>query len=145
MANPAVPSRPPLALIINDQEWWARSLESILAAKGYAVLRAYNGAQALLTARNARPDVIFVELELPNMDGVVGTTPGLSVLVYGEQGAIDVRHQRAVLFLNGRWVLLVDYLDGEGSYSIESRFASADRVPPSVKLVLLRSSLAKHA
>src|SRR5256885_1693031 len=56
MANPGVPSRPPLALIINDQEWWARSLESILAAKGYAVLRAYNGAQALLTARNARPD-----------------------------------------------------------------------------------------
>src|SRR5215467_8988582 len=69
MANPAMPTRPPLALIANDQEWWARSLESILAAKGYAVLRAYTGVQALLTARSARPDVIFIELQLPDMDG----------------------------------------------------------------------------
>ena len=43
--------RPPLVLIANDQEWSARSLESILAPNGYAVLRAYTGIQAL----GARP------------------------------------------------------------------------------------------
>src|SRR5512133_1600169 len=33
------PSRPPLVLIANDQEWSARSLESIMGPLGYAELR----------------------------------------------------------------------------------------------------------
>ena len=37
----------PLVLIANDQEWSARSLESILVPKGYEVVRAYTGRQAL--------------------------------------------------------------------------------------------------
>ena len=31
----------PLVLIANDQEWSARSLESILGPNGYSVVRAY--------------------------------------------------------------------------------------------------------
>ena len=120
MANPAVPSRPPLALIANDQEWWARSLESILAAKGYAVLRAYTGAQALLTARNARPDVIFVELQLPDIDGVdvcralnEDTDVGASVpIVLTASGAPD-RERRLAAYQCGAWEFVSEPLDGE--------------------------------
>jgi two-component system cell cycle response regulator len=120
MANPAVPSRPPLALIINDQEWWARSLESILAAKGYAVLRAYNGAQALLTARNARPDVIFVELQLPDMDGVEvcralheDADVGASVpIILTASGTAD-RERRLSAYHCGAWEFVSEPFDGE--------------------------------
>ena len=38
--------RPPLVLVANDQEWSARSLESILAPEGYEVLRAFTGQTA---------------------------------------------------------------------------------------------------
>ena len=38
---------PPLVLIASDQEWSSRALESTLGPQGYAVLRAYNGRQAL--------------------------------------------------------------------------------------------------
>ena len=48
MSELPIPSRPPLVLIANDQEWSARSLESILGPAGYAVLRAYTGRQALV-------------------------------------------------------------------------------------------------
>ena len=43
----SAPSRPPLVLIANGQEWSIRSLESILAPHGYAVLRAFSGHQAV--------------------------------------------------------------------------------------------------
>lgn len=120
MANAAIPSRPPLALIVNDQEWWARSLESILAAKGYAVLRAYTGSQALITARSARPDVIFIELQLPDIDGVEvcrllheDADVGASVpIVLTASGAAD-RERRLAAYQCGAWEFVSEPLDGE--------------------------------
>jgi len=120
MANAIMPTRPPLALIANDQEWWARSLESILAGKGYAVLRAYTGIQALLTARTARPDVIFIEHQLPDMEGVevcrgLHSDPdvGPSVpIVITASGAAD-RDRRLAAYQCGAWEFVSEPLDGE--------------------------------
>ena len=64
------PSRPPLVLIANDQEWSARSLESILAPSGFAVLRAYTGRQALDIARNSQPDIVILDWKMPDIDGI---------------------------------------------------------------------------
>ena len=64
------PSRPPLVLVANDQEWSARSLESILGPHGYAVLRAYTGRQTIDLARSAQPDVIILDARLPDLDGL---------------------------------------------------------------------------
>ena len=63
------PSRPPLVLIANDQEWSARSLESILSPSGYAVLRAYTGRQAFELARSVQPDLLIVDAKLPDISG----------------------------------------------------------------------------
>jgi len=62
--------RPPFVLIINDQEWSTRSLESILAPHGYAVLRAYTGSKGFERAVTARPDVIVTGAVLPDLNGV---------------------------------------------------------------------------
>lgn len=62
--------RPPLVLIANDQEWSARSLETILGPRGYAVLRAYNGKQVLELARTSKPDAVILALRLPEPDGL---------------------------------------------------------------------------
>ena len=72
MQNAPVPSEPrsPLVLVANDQEWSLRSLESILQPHGYEVLRAYTGRQALERARAARPDVIILDSEMPDMRGL---------------------------------------------------------------------------
>jgi PleD family two-component response regulator len=53
-----------------EQEWAARSLESILGPHGYAVVRAYSGVQALDLAEVAAPDVVIVESRLPDLDGL---------------------------------------------------------------------------
>src|SRR5919197_254684 len=55
------PSRPPVVLIASDQEWAARSLETVLGPRGYAVLRAGTGQRALELARIARPDAYIID------------------------------------------------------------------------------------
>src|ERR671933_425010 len=69
MLDSTKPPRPPLVLIANDQEWSARSLESILGPHGYAVLRAYTGRQAMELARSAQPDAVILEAGMPDIAG----------------------------------------------------------------------------
>src|SRR5689334_9230500 len=59
----------PLVLIANDQEWSARSLESILGLAGYSVVRAYTAQQALERARTTQPDLVILDAQMPDMHG----------------------------------------------------------------------------
>ncbi len=61
--------RPPMILIANDQEWSARSLETVLGPSGYAVLRAHNGRQALELARTTHPDLVLLDERMPDLRG----------------------------------------------------------------------------
>jgi two-component system, cell cycle response regulator len=69
MANRDKAAPAPLVLIANDQEWSARSLESILGPSGYSVVRAYTGQQALERARTAQPDLIILDAQMPDVHG----------------------------------------------------------------------------
>jgi diguanylate cyclase (GGDEF)-like protein len=63
-------TRPPLVLIASGEEWSARSLESVLSPRGYAVVKAYNGQQMTARVRNERPDVLIIEDTLPDVPAV---------------------------------------------------------------------------
>jgi diguanylate cyclase (GGDEF)-like protein len=112
--------RPPLVLVANDQEWSARSLESILAPNGYAVLRAYTGRQALERARAARPDLIILDAQMPDLHGVevcrqlradprFPATVPIIITTAGPSG----RAQRLEAYQAGAWEFLGQPLDGE--------------------------------
>ncbi|HEY7683417.1 MAG TPA: response regulator [Gemmatimonadales bacterium] len=112
--------RPPLVLVANDQEWSARSLESILAPSGYAVLRAYTGRQALERARSARPDLIILDAQMPDLHGVevcrqlrsdpsFPATLPIVITTAGPSG----RAQRLEAYQAGAWEFLGQPLDGE--------------------------------
>lgn len=62
-------SAPPLVLLANDQEWSARSLESILGPHGFASVRAYTGAQTLELARRTQPDAVIVDSGMTDISG----------------------------------------------------------------------------
>lgn len=57
-------------MIVSEQEWTSRSLDSILAPQGYAVMRAYNARQALERAAGSNPDAVFIDTHLPDADGL---------------------------------------------------------------------------
>ncbi len=60
---------PPIVLIANDQEWSARSIESVLAPQGYAIVRAFTGQQAIDTAKASIPALIILDAQLPDIHG----------------------------------------------------------------------------
>lgn len=65
-----VPPGVPLILLAKAQEWFARSLEAVLAPRGYRVVKAYTGENALQMATEMRPDAIILDLDLPEMGGM---------------------------------------------------------------------------
>jgi len=64
------PDLTPLVLLVDDQEWTSRSIESILRPKGHVVLKAYTGQQALDLVKKVSPDAMLVDVHLPDIDGI---------------------------------------------------------------------------
>jgi len=113
-------NHPPLVVIANSQEWHTRSLESILGPHGYAVLRAYTGKQALERCRSARPDIIILDTDLPDVDGLdvcrtlredPQISPSTPILVTSP--GHPSRQKRLAALRAGAWDFLGSALDGE--------------------------------
>lgn len=56
-------------LTIDDNPVIIRLNESLLRSEGYEVLSATDGMEGLIKARDAQPDVIFLDVILPGMHG----------------------------------------------------------------------------
>jgi two-component system, OmpR family, KDP operon response regulator KdpE len=61
----------PNVLIIDDETHIRRLLRMILERHDYRVSEATTGTEGLLTAERQRPDVIILDLGLPDIDGLV--------------------------------------------------------------------------
>jgi DNA-binding response OmpR family regulator len=56
-------------LIVDDEEDILHFLELVLREKGYDVVTAANGHDALTTAQIERPDLVLLDIMMPQMDG----------------------------------------------------------------------------
>jgi two-component system, OmpR family, KDP operon response regulator KdpE len=56
-------------LVVDDEPQILRFLQPALEASGYAVLHAGTGSEAIRAAANAAPDIVVLDLGLPDMDG----------------------------------------------------------------------------
>jgi CheY-like chemotaxis protein len=59
----------PTILLVEDNEMNRDMLSRRLQRKGYKVVIAHDGEQALVLARSADPDLILMDISLPKMDG----------------------------------------------------------------------------
>lgn len=57
-------------LVVDDEPQIVRALRINLSARGYDVLTAYDGKTALRVAVDEKPDVVVLDLGLPDLDGV---------------------------------------------------------------------------
>ena len=64
MASPA-----PTLIVIEDEVPMRRLLKTILAAQGYLVVEAETGRHGLVEAGTRKPDLVILDLGLPDMDG----------------------------------------------------------------------------
>ncbi|WP_375384829.1 response regulator transcription factor [uncultured Microbacterium sp.] len=82
-------------LIADDDPQILRALRITLTAKGYEILTAVDGAQAIAAAIDHHPDVFLLDLGMPELDGieVIHAVRGWSeapiLVVSGRTGAAD--------------------------------------------------------
>lgn len=56
-------------LVVDDEERLVSLLKAYLSNEGFRVLTAKNGREALFTAREKKPDLILLDIMMPEMDG----------------------------------------------------------------------------
>ncbi len=57
-------------LIVEDNERNMKLFRDVLSAKGYRTLEATSGTQAIALAREHAPDLVLMDIRLPDVDGV---------------------------------------------------------------------------
>jgi two-component system, OmpR family, KDP operon response regulator KdpE len=60
----------PLILVVDDEPQILRALKTILAANHFRVATATNGEQGIALAAAQMPDLIILDLSLPDLDGI---------------------------------------------------------------------------
>jgi two-component system KDP operon response regulator KdpE len=87
------PATPPVVLVVEDEPQVRRFLRTTLTAHQYRLLEATTGQQALLEATTRSPDLILLDLGLPDLDGVEvtrrlrewSTTPIIVISARGQE------------------------------------------------------------
>jgi diguanylate cyclase (GGDEF)-like protein len=69
MRTQATSTRPAVVLIASKQEWTSRSLESVLASRGYVVVKAYTARGALERAKRDPLHALIIDVELADGAG----------------------------------------------------------------------------
>ncbi len=124
----------PLVLLVNDEEWTSRSIESILAPEGFAVVRAYTGGQGLELAARMRLDLVLVDLRLPDITGIdlsrhlreIPTIRPSTPIVLFSSGPIR-RSDRLAALEAGVWAVLEPPMDAQELLALLAPFVAAKR------------------
>jgi two-component system cell cycle response regulator DivK len=66
----AVPSAQKKVLIVEDNELNMKLFNDLLEANGYAVIQTRDGLSALDLARKHRPDLVIMDIQLPEVSGI---------------------------------------------------------------------------
>jgi two-component system KDP operon response regulator KdpE len=63
-------AHPPLVLIVDDELPIRRFLRTALDANGYRMIEATSGEEAVREAATRSPDIVLLDLGLPDVDGI---------------------------------------------------------------------------
>jgi len=69
MAKPAA-IKPNRVLVVDDHRDVANTVATLLKLMGQTVEQAYDGPTALLLASEFKPDIVLLDLVMPDMDGI---------------------------------------------------------------------------
>lgn len=63
-------ARPKRVLIVEDNELNMKLFRDLLEAHGYATLQTRDGMEALKIVRESRPDLVLMDIQLPEVSGL---------------------------------------------------------------------------
>ncbi|MBI1397759.1 MAG: SpoIIE family protein phosphatase [Betaproteobacteria bacterium] len=123
--TPAGDSKALSVLVVDDSPAILRLLESFIAAQGHDVRVATDGLGALRTFLSDRPDMVIMDVVMPNMDGIEAT-------------------QRLRAESSGRWVpiILMSTLGSEADVIRGLEAGADDYLTKPVHLAILQAKIA---
>jgi DNA-binding NtrC family response regulator len=62
---------PKKILLVDDEPSFRKEIRKFLEAKGYAVVEAHSGEEALEVYREEKPNVVLLDMVMPGMSGLV--------------------------------------------------------------------------
>ena len=118
MTDQHAASRARIVLLVNRQEWTARSMESVLQPAGFAVVKAYTGRQAIELAGRLRPDLVILDYKLTDILGLdacraireLPTVDDTTPFVIATTASLN-RKERHECFREGIWDILSSPFD----------------------------------
>ena len=87
-------------LVADDEPSICDAFAALLAADGHESVTAANGREAVQLVRNARPDVVFLDVRMPGLDGIAaskeirGFDSAVPVIVMMVYGTLDTASER---------------------------------------------------
>jgi two-component system cell cycle response regulator DivK len=70
MAEAALANETKTVLVVEDNELNMKLFHDLLEANGYGILQTRDGMEALRMARKHRPDLILMDIQLPEVSGL---------------------------------------------------------------------------
>ncbi|MBN9311397.1 response regulator, partial [Devosia sp.] len=64
---------PKTVMIVEDNELNMKLFNDLLESRGYSIIQTRNGLEAMDLARAHRPDLILMDIQLPEVSGLVVT------------------------------------------------------------------------
>lgn len=127
-------------LVVDDDPVVAKSFDRVLSGKGYAVITASNGQEALNKLEAEDYDVVFTDIKMPGMSGlemaerVKERRPWLPVVIvtgYGSPGN-EARAEAAGVSGFLRKPLSPEMIEGSAQKAFSEKDATAQSAAPSV-------------
>lgn len=81
------PPARPLVLVADDDEDTRLLFRTLLEIRGYSVIEAHDGEEAVRLAESARPDLILMDGSLPRLDGLTATR---RIRSFGRAGRVPI-------------------------------------------------------
>lgn len=92
-------------LLVDDEKDFLEPISFWLKSKGYAVIIANNGQQAIESVKSNHPDIIFLDISMPVMDGIKALAcirkfnkevPVVILTAYGDKKSIEKANQLGI-------------------------------------------------
>lgn len=128
-------------LVVDDDPVVGKSIDRVLSSKGYAVITAENGEDALLKVNNEHYDVVFTDIRMPGISGldvaeqVKASQPWLPVVIITGYGSGTNEERAAAAGVSGflRKPLSPEMIQASAEKALNDLAAAVAPVLPAVQ------------